>query len=169
MSDNIIPYAPIAAAPATPGYQNNKMFDWVEGMPRPVGRESMQTEQVHQLYHASMALPYRGEWDPHSQQYVVDPRYEDMTYGEVIILKQVEKAANGDSKAAESVVDRLIGKPKQSVESKSMHMSYTEFLELSAQQAADEDADIQELPVYDLPMSAYGHVEKLDDEILEGI
>lgn len=126
------PVQPTPPPPDEFGYQPNALFDWVEDLPRPRLSRAMQKEQVQQLYHAAMALPYRGEWDAVSQSYQMDPQFEGMTYGEVIIVKQIRKAAEGDQKAAENVIDRILGKPKQALETKSMHMSYSEFLDASA-------------------------------------
>lgn len=91
----------------------------------------MAREQMTQLHHAALALPYEGEWDPDLQEYVPeDPRYVGMTLGEVMVLRRAIAAASGNEAAYRDIADRVMGKAKQSVESVNMDMSYTDFLDM---------------------------------------
>ena len=53
---------------------------------------------------------------------------------EVMWIRLAEKAANGDMGAMSMMFDRLLGKPKQSVETASVSMTYQEFLKELAKQ-----------------------------------
>ena len=48
---------------------------------------------------------------------------------EVMWIRLAEKAANGDTGAMNMMFDRILGKPKQSVETASVSMTYQDFLE----------------------------------------
>jgi hypothetical protein len=95
-----------------------------------------QKEHINQMLFDALSRPYRGVWNHDTQQYEMDdPDFAGQTYGYVMQQKLVHKAAvEGDMKAIQEVLDRTLGKPKQAVESVNMSMSYTEFLEQSAQE-----------------------------------
>lgn len=139
-----------------PAHKPSRLFEWVDELPQPLGGKRFQRDQVESLYFAAAALPYRGEWDSELQTFVMDERFEGLTYGEVMVMRQIIAAGAGDLGAVEKVMDRLLGKPKQAVETKSMTMSYAEFLEASAAQEAAENGYV------DVP------AQTLDD-ILEGV
>lgn len=128
----------IAPTPDNFNYPDNALFEWVEDLPRPRTSRTMQKEQLSMLHNAALGLPYRGVWNPATQSYVMDdPAFAGATYGEVMVWKLVHKAAvDGDMPAIKEVLDRVLGKPKQALETKSMTMSYSEFLEASAAEEA---------------------------------
>lgn len=118
------------------GYNDNPVFRWVDAMPEPRIGRSMQKEQIQGLFNAALAMPYLGEWNPLTQQYEFkDPNTRGMTNAEVMVYKQIRDATGDDPKARSDTLDRTLGKPKQAMEVASMHMSYSEFLEQSAQEA----------------------------------
>jgi len=119
-----------------PQITSNNLFEWREGVPSPYGARPMTKEQVQTLYYAAAALPYNGVWNPEKQVWEIPERFQGCTTMEVIIQKQFEEAATGNLKAAEQVVDRILGKPKQAVDVAMATMSYSEFLE----KLANEDA-----------------------------
>lgn len=87
--------------------------------------------QLQDLYMAAAAQPFICE-DP------LDPDfpYNGMTCAEVMVRKQILKAAQtGD---AEMVMDRLLGRPKQSVESTKLSLTYEDFLKETARKEADK-------------------------------
>lgn len=126
------------------GFQSNQMFEWVEDMPRPRINKSMRKEQIQELYHAAGALLYRGEWNADTQQFVIkDPRFIGATYAEVAVMLDWDEAVKSDGgKSRERVMDRTLGKPKQALESTSMHVSYSEYLD---QLAKEEEAAKQQI------------------------
>ncbi len=64
------------------------------------------------------------------------PRFKDISKGEVILRQLIDKATYGDISATKELLDRLIGKPKQMLESKRLTMNYQDFLD-----ALDEKSD----------------------------
>lgn len=122
--------SPVPYAVTGHTYPDSIEFEWSEGMPTPRGRRPMAKEQVQQIHHAAAALPYRGEWSPEQQAWIIDPKYEGKTMVEVAIIRRFEAAAAGDANAYKDVMDRVLGKPKQALESVNMNLSYTEMLDM---------------------------------------
>lgn len=125
MTNNDSPQYPI---------QNKVMITWVNGVPEPTYGKIVETQSVKKLARVAASLPYEGEWDEDLEMYILDPRFRGMTNIEVMWIRLAEKAANGDMSAANMILDRILGKPKQSVESTSLSMTYQEFLKSLAQQ-----------------------------------
>lgn len=74
-----------------------------------------------------------------------EARFQDREYTlyEIMKIKEAEyAAATGNYKAVQAIDDRQLGKPKQSVESVNMNVSYTDFLESLALQEEPETIDI---------------------------
>lgn len=107
-------------------------IQWVNGVPEPVCK-NINPSSVKQLATTALSMPYEGEYNEELGMFVIEPRFEGMTNAEVMWIRMAEKAANGDLESAKILLDRVLGKPKQSVETTSMTMSYQEFLELMAQ------------------------------------
>jgi hypothetical protein len=79
-------------------------------------------QQVHDIYFAAATDPYEVE-DPLDPEFL---KYGGMPCVEVMIRKQVQLAArSGD---AEVVMDRLLGRPKQAVESTRLNLTYEDHL-----------------------------------------
>jgi hypothetical protein len=134
------------------------MFLWENDMPRPRETKNMQKEQVLAIHNAAGALPYRGEWDPVAQQYVIDdPLFIGATNFEVMVMRQHIAAANGDHKAYSDIMDRVAGKPKQALEAISMTVGYAEWLERNAAVSAKDEPEAY-IDVYPYEMT--------EDEIL---
>ena len=53
---------------------------------------------------------------------------QDLTLGELMVRQLVLKAAAGDSKSVQEVLDRLLGKPMQQTESVVKSYTYHDFL-----------------------------------------
>lgn len=123
------------------GYEGGQLFDWAEGMPRPKRKTSMGKEQVQNIHNAAAALPYQGEWNPLTQRFEMPPDMVGLTMAEAAIYRQWLKAADGDTKAYEKLMDRMLGKPKQAVETVSMKLSYSEFLDMLATQDIQENVE----------------------------
>ena len=94
----------------------------------------MKKEDIQEMkFHAASQM-YVGDWDPIQQDYIVDERYVGMTKLEVAQHKQMDAAARGDSDALVRIEDRLMGKPKQQVESVQISATLEDFLNKVAEQ-----------------------------------
>ena len=93
-----------------------------------IGKEDV-TEM--KLYAAQQT--YVGDWDPIEQNYIVDERYVGMSKLEVAQHKQMDAAARGDLTALAQAEDRILGKPKQQVESIQVSATLEDFLEKVAE------------------------------------
>jgi hypothetical protein len=113
---------------------NKVMITWVNGVPEPTYGKIVNTQSVKKLASVAASLPYEGEWDPELEMHIIEPRFKGLTNIEVMWIRLAEKAASGDTAAMNMIFDRILGKPKQSVESASVSMTYQEFLQTIAQQ-----------------------------------
>lgn len=109
------------------------MIQWVNGIPEPA-YGNINPSSIKQLATATLSLPYEGDYNEELGVYIKDPRFEGMTNAEVMWVRVAEKAAAGDLDAAKMILDRVLGKPKQSVETTTMTLTYPEFLEHLAKQ-----------------------------------
>lgn len=116
-----------------PAKPNKAMIEWVNGVPEPC-YGYINPSSIKKLAVAAASIPYSGEWDADLEMNIIEPRFEGLTNVEVMWIKVAEKAARGDLDATNMMLDRILGKPKQSVESTSMTMSYQEFLNMVAKQ-----------------------------------
>ncbi len=114
-------------------FRNKAMIKWVNGVPEPYYGD-INPSSVKKLAVVAASLPYEGTWDPDLEMNIIEPRFEGLTNAEVMWIRLAESAANGDLTATNMMLDRILGKPKQSVESTSMTMSYQEFLNMIAKQ-----------------------------------
>lgn len=86
---------------------------------------------MQDLYNAAVALPFEAP-DP------ADPnhKFDGMTCAEVMVRKQVERAARSGEPG--EVTDRIMGKPKQTSESVKVSVTYEQWLKQTAQRMASE-------------------------------
>lgn len=110
-------------------------IQWVNGVPEPAFRNINPTS-IKQLATTALSLPYVGEFDEELGIFIIEPRFQGLSNAEVMWIKVAEKAAGGDLGATNIILDRILGKPKQSVESANVNMSYQEFLEVLANKEA---------------------------------
>ncbi len=110
---------------------------WVNGVPEPFVK-SINPTSIKTLATTALSMPYQGEYSSELDTFIMEPRFEGMTNAEVMWIRTAEKAAAGDLAATNLILDRVLGKPKQSVESMSMTMTYPEFLEHLAKQEGDK-------------------------------
>ena len=111
-------------------------IQWVNGVPEPIVKHITPTS-VKALATTALSMPYQGEYNAELDMYIIEPRFANMTNAEVMWIRTAEKAAAGDLAATNLILDRILGKPKQSVESMSMSMTYPEFLEHLAKQVGN--------------------------------
>jgi hypothetical protein len=90
-------------------------------------------KNVEDLASTALSLPYKT--DPFS---VSDEEFVGMTNAEVMLVRMARLAAGGDLSAANVLLDRVLGKPKQSIESKNVNVSYADVLKEKAERAAKE-------------------------------
>lgn len=117
-----------------------RYIDWEDGMPILKYRNVVKKEAIEELTRHAMSQQYEGDWDPRLQCYIEDPRFKGMTKAEVMRHKLIDKAAKGDIEAIKLIDERLLGKPKQSVESKNLNIGYEDYLmELARQEGLIPD------------------------------
>ena len=128
--------------PGVPMVQvNRRVITWTpEGMPVPTSVPALTRQGVEELAITAMSLPFEppdvpeylpeGSKEREVAQYERDKEMEfvGMTNAEVIAVKMARMAASGDKEAIRELWDRTLGRPKQSVESKSVRMTYEDVL-----------------------------------------
>jgi hypothetical protein len=145
-----------------------RVITWTpEGLPVPTSQPLLSKRGIEELASVALSLPYvvpQPELPPEpapEAPLTVTEKYErerdaildkyhaevekfaGMTNAEVMMVRQAEKAANGDSGAANDILDRVLGKPKQSVESKNLNLTYEDMLKEKAARASEVvDAEV---------------------------
>lgn len=118
------------------------LIEWREGLPylvsAPVRLSEGPEDALRTLLRRCLDLPYDGN----------DPSLMGMSQGEAMIINLSRDAANGSSEARTHVLDRLLGKPKQNIESVSLTGNLNDFLDKVA-----EDTQIQTVEVTPEPPS----------------
>ncbi len=103
------------------------VIEWVDGVPVPTEREIVTKEAVAQLPLTVISLPYkRTELEV---EFDIDLEYEGLTNGEVMMLEIAKSAARGDHRAADMLLDRILGKPKMTSENTNLNVSYQDYLQ----------------------------------------
>jgi hypothetical protein len=103
-----------------------KIIKWVNNRPVPTNKPILSKEAVSDLPIAVMSIPYRRT--PLEKEFGIDQDLEGMTNGEVMMLRMSEDAARGNHKAADMILDRILGKPKMVTENKNLNLNYQDFL-----------------------------------------
>ena len=121
-----------------------------DGVPRPSSVPTISRQGIEDLAAVALSLPYKiaevplGLDDKAHAEAVArredEMEFEGMTNAEVMIVKLARSAAGGDAEATSMLLDRVLGRPKQSVESKTMSMTYADVLKEKAARAAAVDA-----------------------------
>ncbi len=118
-----------------------KIIKWVDGKPVPIEKPILSKEAVSDLPIAVMSVPYKRT--PLEEEFGIDKDLEGMTNGEVMMLQMSRSAARGDHKAADMLLDRILGKPKMVSESKNLNLTYQDYLqEIADRESKSETADI---------------------------
>ncbi len=110
-----------------PNNHKQMIIKWVDGKPVPTEREIITKEAVADLPITVMSVPYKRT--PLEIEFGIDADLEGMTNGEVMMLQMSRSAARGDHKAADMLLDRILGKPKMVSENKNLNLSYQDYLE----------------------------------------
>lgn len=109
---------------------STKLIKWENGIPVPVEKPLLNSQQIKDVAAAVLSLPYEGEGDPLG----ADPELFGMSKLEVSLIKMARAAADGDKWAINFLLDRAVGKPKQTSETVKMDMTYEDYLKMKAEQ-----------------------------------
>lgn len=115
------------AAPASAGAASHiavkrRFITWdAAGNPQVVSEDVLTKAAIQDLYMAAAAQMYEPE--PGN---AYDQQYAGLTCAEVMVRKQIMQAARTGT--AEIVMDRLVGKPKQSTEVTKLNLTYEDTL-----------------------------------------
>lgn len=141
---------------------------WENGLPVKKHKLVIAKEDIHEMKIHAATQMYQGEWDPINECYIPDKRYEGLSKIEVAQHKLMDKAAAGDTQALQQIENRILGMPKQQVESLNITATLESFLENVANKegmkfAPDVDSsDILEGEVVGSSPSPELPVERLD-------
>ena len=137
-----------------------RMIVWgPDGNPVPTAVPLLTKQSVEDLAVVALSLPYKvppcppvpsdtkasltSEYKTALAKYEEEKEFEGMTNAEVMIVKLARAAAAGSMAATESMLDRVLGRPKQSVESKSVNFSYADILKEKAARASAMDVVVE--------------------------
>lgn len=129
-------------------------FRWHNGIPIPVDEATFGTPQISSALVSALACPYHPARTPDGELVPGEERWQHvdgswMLNGEVAAIKLAEKWARGDIEAGSIIMDRIIGKPKQQIESINMNITYQDFLDKVRME--ESKAEAEEVRVYGLP------------------
>lgn len=123
-----------------------RQIGWVNGIPTVMVGEKMSERGLKDLVPTALSLPYVGrkvtnfDMDGHPVETLeIEPEFMGMTNAEVMLIKEAQKAAAGNSEATHRLLDRVLGKPKQQNENLNVNASYADFLESQAEQEDEDD------------------------------
>lgn len=114
-----------SASPIPEHQGETKLIKWVDDKPVPVTERMLSSDHVHDLVSCAASLPYNAEDD----FYDLFPELYGLSYLEVALIKLAQQAAGGSLGATEALLDRIVGKPKQSIEKKTINLSYQDLLD----------------------------------------
>lgn len=100
---------------------------WEDGVPTVAYRELLTIDAVSNLPIAALSLPYQRT--PREILLAIDIEFEGLTNAEVMNIRLARRAASGDMDATKTIQDRVLGRPKQQIESRSITETYTQYLE----------------------------------------
>jgi len=109
---------------------------WKDGIPylasHPVCLSEGTKDKIQALLKIAQDLPYNGN----------DPQLKGLTQGEAMIINLSRDAADGDQWATNVILDRIVGKPQQKIQSVSLHGDLNEFLDMVAEDTQEEIIDV---------------------------
>ncbi len=107
---------------------NRRLVIWENGAPVLADVPMFTRAQVSELALAAASQPYIDENDELAIELGLPPsRFYGKSNLEVMLIKQAENSAK-TGEGVDAILDRLIGKPKQSVESVKVSVSYEDWL-----------------------------------------
>jgi len=109
-----------------PEYQGErKIIEWVNGIPVPKTERILNEANVKDIVKAASSMEFTQDDDLSG----IYPELYGLSYMEAATIQLARQAAMGDQKAIDMLLDRNIGKPKQTNENKNMNMTYQDFLD----------------------------------------
>jgi hypothetical protein len=130
-----------------------KYIIWKDGMPCPAYAPPVTVQSVNKLLVTSLQLEYEplkntnGEILPDEEKHVGKSKLE------VGMERAADRVSHGDQDTLEWAMDRVLGKPKQQVESLTISATYEDFLKMckppTAEELAEADITITELEIED--------------------
>lgn len=100
-------------------------IEWRDGIPFPKSAPKLSVDGLRGLFSAALALPYAGNPNDPDE----DPSYYGRSKAEVMMIKLADRAAQGDLETARFLLEHVVGKAKQSVESLNVNLKYTDYLD----------------------------------------
>lgn len=123
----------LPAASADGATVQKRMIVWEDGVPKPASVPSLSSASIAELATVALSLPYKP--DPLTPSEV---EFEGMSNAEVMIVKLARAAAGGSQAATTELLDRVLGRPKQSLETKSLSLTYADVLKEKAERVKTE-------------------------------
>ncbi len=123
----------------TPVRNFESFIVWESGVPHVEYRQMITKDVLNDLPAAALSMPYKR-----TEQEVLldlDPDFGRMTNAEVMNIRLARRAAGGCMDATKTILDRILGRPKQQIESRTISETYTQYLE---RLAAEEEETLQE-------------------------
>jgi hypothetical protein len=126
------------------------VINWSNGEPVVEYKQMLTKGVVGELPIAALSMPYTlEELDKvrsETERFLgIDEHLVGKSIGEVMNIRLARKAANGDKEAYRILQDRILGKPKQEVQSTSVSMTYSEYLD----NLPEDEEEIMEANVND--------------------
>lgn len=137
---------------------NKRVIVWRDGVPVPESHPIIPKDGVEKLALTALSMPFEPvplrenyeddiEREKDRMRYEKEKSFQGLTNAEVMMIRLAESAASGDLASAKELMDRILGRPKQQIESKSMHMSYSDYLSALAEEEKNRvhytDTDIE--------------------------
>lgn len=111
-----------------PTVEYRSLISWKDGIPylsnTPVRVSQDPREILPTLLKLALDLPYSG----------LDPNLQGLTNAEAMAITHARKAADGDQFSTEILLDRVVGKPPQTIKSVALTGDINDFLDRVAEQ-----------------------------------
>lgn len=120
----------LSPTPSAPLVERNRppakrLILWKDGVPTVETQPASLKETLSDVMLGAMLQPYRDDLGLY-------PEYAGLSNMEVASLQAANMAAEGDLQAFTTLLNRILGMPKQSSESKTLTMNYQDFLNAAA-------------------------------------
>lgn len=143
-----------------------RLIEWdpATGLPVPVSRPILAAQQIEALATTALSLPYEPE-EPAATDFTTKQAYDaarekwekersdyaGMTCAEVMMVRLAQRAADGNQSATSELLDRVLGRPKQTSEVKSVSMKYEDYMKKIADEEAKRKATVIDATVEPSP------------------
>ena len=107
----------------------SKVIEWRDNVPYVVGKEVFTKTSLTAMVPAAIATQFKPRRNRDGEIKEEDKDFIGLTCGEAMMIRQARDASYGALDATEFLTDRLCGKPKQSVESTSLTMTFQDYLD----------------------------------------